>query len=213
MANGKEVTVYAAETQSVRRNYKDTLFRMVFREKSALLSLYNAVNGTNYTDEDKLRVVTLENAIYMNVKNDVAFVMDFYLNLYEHQSTFSPNMPLRNLIYITKELQVQIDQDQLYRRTLVKIPTPRFLVFYNGTEKQPERKVLRLSDAYEQPDEQPQLELIVTVLNINDGMNRKLLEDCRQLKEYMQFINKVRTYARQSGLNEGVGQVINECTR
>lgn len=211
MANEKEATHSDAETRLARRNYKDTLFRMVFREKTALLSLYNAVNGTCYSNEEELKVITLENAIYMNVKNDVAFVVDFYINLYEHQSTFSPNMPLRNLIYITKELQGQIDQDQLYRRTLVKIPTPRFLVFYNGTERQPEKKILRLSDAFERLHEYPQLELIVTVLNINEGMNRELLEDCRQLKEYMLYINKVRTYARQSGLNEGVERAIKEC--
>ena len=100
------------ETQNeirVARNHKDRLFRMIFREKKELLSLYNAVNGTSYTNAEDLEIVTLENAIYMNMKNDLAFIMDSYLNLYEHQSTYSPNMPLRDLFYIAKELQGQID--------------------------------------------------------------------------------------------------------
>ena len=94
------------ETQNeirVARNHKDRLFRMIFREKKELLSLYNAVNGTSYTNAEDLEIVTLENAIYMNMKNDLAFIMDSYLNLYEHQSTYSPNMPLRDLFYIAKE--------------------------------------------------------------------------------------------------------------
>ena len=139
------------ETQNeirVARNHKDRLFRIIFREKKELLSLYNAVNGTSYTNAEDLEIVTLENAIYMNMKNDLAFIMDSYLNLYEHQSTYSPNMPLRDLFYIAKELQGQVDSKDLYRSTLVKIPTPRFLVFYNGSEEQAEKKYLRLSDAF-----------------------------------------------------------------
>ena len=123
----------------VARNHKDRLFRMIFREKKELLSLYNAVNGTSYTNAEDLEIVTLENAIYMNMKNDLAFIMDSYLNLYEHQSTYSPNMPLRDLFYIAKELQGQVNHRDLYRNTLIKIPTPRFLVFYNGSEEQAEK--------------------------------------------------------------------------
>ena len=132
----------------VAKNHKDRLFRMIFREKKELLSLYNAVNGTSYTNAEDLEIVTLENAIYMNMKNDLAFIMDSYLNLYEHQSTYSPNMPLRDLFYIAKELQGQIDHRDLYRNTLIKIPTPRFLVFYNGSEEQAEKKYLRLSECF-----------------------------------------------------------------
>ena len=119
---------------SVARNHKDRLFRMIFREKKELLSLYNAVNGTSYTNTEELDIVTFKNAIYMNMKNDLAFIMDSYLNLYEHQSAYSPNMPLRDLFYIAKELQGQVNHRDLYRNTLIKIPTPRFLVFYNGSE-------------------------------------------------------------------------------
>lgn len=88
----------------VARNHKDRLFRMIFREKKELLSLYNAVNGTFYTNAEDLEIVTLENAIYMNMKNDLAFIMDSYLNLYEHQSTYSPNMPLAGFVLYCKRI-------------------------------------------------------------------------------------------------------------
>ena len=110
-------------SNSVQRNYKDTMFRLIFKEKENLLSLYNAVNDTHYEDAEQLEIVTLENAIFMNMKNDLAFVMDFYLNIYEHQSTVNANMPLRDLFYISKELSMLVDPDKLYRSKLVKIPT------------------------------------------------------------------------------------------
>ena len=202
------------ETQNeihVARNHKDRLFRMIFREKKELLSLYNAVNGTSYTNAEELEIVTLENAIYMNMKNDLAFIMDSYLNLYEHQSTYSPNMPLRDLFYIAKELQGQVDHRDLYRNTLIKIPTPRFLVFYNGSEEQAEKKYLRLSDAFQKSMDDPDLELVVTMLNINLGKNRKLLEQCQTLKEYAIYVKKVRTYAKSMKVEEAVDRAVREC--
>ena len=78
---------------SANRNYKDTVFRMLFSDKKNLLSLYNAVNSRDYTNPDDLEIVTLENAIYMGMKNDLAFIIDTNLYLYEHQSTYNPNMP------------------------------------------------------------------------------------------------------------------------
>jgi hypothetical protein len=203
------------ETQNeirVARNHKDRLFRMIFREKKELLSLYNAVNGTSYTNAEELEIVTLENAIYMNMKNDLAFIMDSYLNLYEHQSTYSPNMPLRDLFYIAKELQGQVNHRDLYRNTLIKIPTPRFLVFYNGSEEQAEKKYLRLSDAFQKSMDDPDLELVVTMLNINLGKNKKLLEQCRTLKEYAIYVKKVRTYAKSmKNVEEAVDRAVTEC--
>ena len=195
----------------VAKNHKDRLFRMIFREKKELLSLYNAVNGTSYTNAEDLEIVTLENAIYMNMKNDLAFIMDSYLNLYEHQSTYSPNMPLRDLFYIAKELQGQVDHRDLYRNTLIKIPTPRFLVFYNGSEEQAEKKYLRLSDAFQKSMDDPDLELVVTMLNINLGKNRKLLEQCQTLKEYAIYVKKVRTYAKSMKVEEAVDRAVTEC--
>ena len=119
----------------VQRNYKDTLFRMIYREREKLLDLYNGVNGTHYSNPEELEVTTLENAIYMNVKNDVSFILDLSLNLYEQQSTVNPNMPLRDLFYVADLLQNYVKDCNLYGRSLIKIPAPRFIVFYNGKEK------------------------------------------------------------------------------
>ena len=197
----------------VKRNYKDSIFRMLYLDENELLSLYNAVNGTNYTDVKNLEINTLQNAIYMNMKNDVSFLFNFQVNLYEHQSTVNPNMPLRDLIYVSKLLQNIVRDCDLYGSTLVKIPAPRFVVFYNGTEKQPERKVYKLSDAFTKKQDKPELELIVTVLNINAGNNAEILENCRTLREYMQYTDKVRAYASQMPIEEAVECAITECIK
>ena len=197
----------------VYRSYKDRLFRMVFREKKELLGLYNAVNGTSYTDLEALTVVTLENAIYMNMKNDLAVVMDFYMDLYEHQSTYNPNIPLRNLHYVARELRSWSGGRTIYGRQLVKIPTPRFFVFYNGRDMQPERQVLKLSDAFINPEEDPALELKVVMLNINLGRNKELMEQCHTLLEYAQFVDRLRTCEKSMGREEAVKHTVDTCIR
>lgn len=133
-----------------RRNYKDSLFRMVFREKRALLSLYNAMNGTQYEDPDELVVTTIEDVLYMGCKNDISFLIKDVMNLYEHQSSVNPNMPLRGMIYISMLYQGYIEQNHLdiYSSTLLKLPTPKYIVFYNGTKDEPDRRELRLSDSF-----------------------------------------------------------------
>ena len=194
----------------VQRNYKDTLFRMIFSDKKALLSLYNAISGKDYKDPDELEIVTLENAIYMNKKNDLAFVIDSSLHLFEHQSTDSPNMPLRNLFYISRELEKLTIGQSLYSPKQVMVPTPHFIVFYNGNDTSWERKEKRLSDAYEQKTDHPQLELLVTMLNINLGTNSDIVNKCQPLLEYMQYVEKVRKYTSIMNINMAVEKAVNE---
>ena len=110
------------ESVKGNRNHKDTVFRMLFREKKELLSLYNAMNGSAYTNPDELRIVTLENAVYMSMKNDLAFLADFHLYLYEHQSTVNSNMPLRFLQYVAREYEKLTGEDSLYRRKRIALP-------------------------------------------------------------------------------------------
>lgn len=207
MENENSITVTA------KREYKSTMFCMIFREKKELLELYNAVNHSDYTDSEALQIVTLENAIYMNMKNDLAFLIDMHLNLYEHQSTFNPNMPLRDLFYVSREYQKLVNDASIYASTQIKIPAPRFIVFYNGRDVRPGKEVIRLSDAYYTGEKEPELELKVTVLNINEGNNRELLADCRTMKEYMQYVSCVRKYAAMEGmtLNEAVTKAVDEC--
>ena len=198
-------------TLTANRKYKDTVFRMLFSDRKNLLSLYNAINGTEYENADDLEIVTLENAIYMGMKNDLAFIIDTNLFLYEHQSTYNPNMPLRDLFYISSEYQKLVDHKSLYSSTQQKIPAPNFIVFYNGTEKKADRWENTLSEAYETQNADPKLELKVLTLNINEGHNRNLMEQCHTLREYAQYVAKVREYARNNELDIAVEQAVNEC--
>ena len=202
------------------RNYKDSVFRMLFSEKERLLSLYNALNGTEYTDPDELEINTLENAIYLGRKNDISFIIQNQMYLYEHQSTLNPNMPLRNLFYVASLYTRMVDDEKLLSRKAFRLPKPYFVVFYNGTDKQPERLLLKLSELYEPgsgenririTDEQPELELKTLVININRGYNEELKQSCRDLYGYMVYVDKVREYAKRYPLETAVEMAINYC--
>ena len=201
------------EQPTVNRNYKDTVFRMLFSDRKNLLSLYNAISGAHYDNPEMLEIVTLENAIYMGMKNDLAFIIDTDLFLYEHQSTYNPNMPLRDLFYISSEYQKLVDKKSLYSSILQKIPAPQFIVFYNGTEKRKDSWVNHLSEAFENLPGNPKLELEVLTININEGHNEELMEHCQTLKEYAKYVNCVRKYARELELNEAVKLAVDECIR
>ena len=201
------------EQPTVNRNYKDTVFRMLFSDRKNLLSLYNAISGAHYDNPEMLEIVTLENAIYMGMKNDIAFIIDTDLFLYEHQSTYNPNMPLRDLFYISSEYQKLVDKKSLYSSILQKIPAPQFIVFYNGTEKRKDSWVNHLSEAFENLPGNPKLELEVLTININEGHNEELMEHCQTLKEYAKYVNCVRKYARELELNEAVKLAVDECIR
>ena len=204
----------AIEQPKANVKYKDTIFRMLFSEPEHLLSLYNAVTGKDYRDPDALNVVTLENAVYMGMKNDLAFVLEMGMYLYEHQSTYNPNIPLRDLFYIASEYQKLVDEKSLYSSGIQKIPTPNFLVFYNGTDRDvPDRTELRLSDAFENPMQDPALELKVTMLNINAGHNEELMNSCHVLQEYARYVARVRKYVAEMPLDEAVERAVTECIR
>ena len=204
---------FTVKEPKANRNYKDTVFRMLFSDRKNLLSLYNAVNQTDYRNPEELEIVTLENAIYMGMKNDLAFIMDTNLYLYEHQSTYNPNMPLRDLFYICSEYQKLVDKKSLFSSTLQKIPAPNFIEFYNGSTGIADCTELRLSSAFEHLSGEPKLELVVTVFNVNEGHNAELMQHCSMLKEYAQYVAKVRHYAAYMQLNQAVERAVNECIR
>ena len=204
---------FTVKTPTANRNYKDTVFRMLFSDRKNLLSLYNAVNQSDYKNPEELEIVTLENAIYMGMKNDLAFIMDTNLYLYEHQSTYNPNMPLRDLFYICSEYQKLVDKKSLYSSTLQKIPAPNFIEFYNGSTAIADCTELRLSSAFEHLSGEPKLELIVTVLNVNEGHNADLMQHCNTLNEYAQYVARVRLYAADMSLDQAVERAVDECVR
>ena len=199
------------DSPKVNRNYKDTVFRMLFSDRNNLLSLYNAINGTAYDDPENLEIVTLENAIYMEMKNDLAFIINTNLFLYEHQSTYNANMPLRDLFYIAGEYQKLVDNKSLYSSKSQKIPAPNFIVFYNGMEKEEDRWEERLSESYENLSGEPNLELKVVTLNINEGHNKELMEQCQMLREYACYVAKVRNFAKCMELDAAVEGAVNAC--
>ena len=168
------------------REYKDSVFRMLYREKKNLLQLYNALNGTNHRNPEELSVTTLDNAIYLGMKNDVSFLLDDRMTLYEHQSTWNPNMPLRNLFYIARLLEKHINAGKrsIYSSSLIRIHAPRFVVFYNGYRPAEEDITLKLSDAFEKTEADPALELKVRLININPGSSPELMARCKVLREY-----------------------------
>ena len=206
-----EVNEATKLTPVANRKFKDTVFRMLFSDKEALLSLYNAVNNSHYTDSGALEIVTLENAIYMGMKNDLAFILDMNLYLYEHQSTMNPNIPLRDLFYISAEYQKLVDKKSLYSSALQKIPNPHFIVFYNGSTPIDDCYTSRLSDAFYHTTDNPSLELIVTTFNVNAGHNTKLMSHCQILKEYSIYVAKVRSFAEQMPLDDAVQKAVTEC--
>ena len=195
------------------RNYKDTVFRMLFSDKKNLLALYNAVSGKTYTDPEQLQIVTLENAVYMGMKNDMAFIIDMNLFLYEYQSTYNPNIPLRNLFYVASEYQKLVDRQSLYSSKLQKISAPKFLVFYNGIEDMEDSRTEYLSEAFEHLTGEPDLELKVLTLNINKGHNPDLMKQCKVLEEYAQYVDRVRKYVRKMKLDAAVHRAVDECIR
>ena len=196
---------------TTNRMYKSRIFAMLFSDRNELLKLYNAINGTSYDDPDLLQVNTLENAIYMSMQNDVSFIIEMRLNLYEHQSTYSPNLPVRYLLYVADVYSDYTKDMNLYGTKAVKLPTPKFVIFYNGQAEQPDRKELKLSELFSIPDADPSLELKAVMLNINKGHNRKLMETCRTLEDYAEYTFRVREYAAEMPLDTAVEQAITEC--
>lgn len=193
------------------RMYKSRIFAMLFTDRNELLELYNAINGTSYDDPHLLQINTLENAIYMSMQNDVSFIIEMWLNLYEHQSTYSPNLPIRYLLYVADVYSDYTKDMNLYGTRAVKLPTPKFVIFYDGQEEQPDRKELKLSELFATPDSEPSLELTAVMLNINKGHNKKLMETCRTLHDYAEYTARVREYAAMMILDEAVERAITEC--
>ena len=149
----------------------------------------------------------------MGMKNDLAFMLETNIYLYEHQSTINPNIPLRDLIYIGIEYQQYLNDKSLYSSKLQKIPAPKFMVFYNGTDDVEDRMELKLSSAYEHLAGEPDLELKVLMLNVNEGHNKDLMEQCQTLKEYAIYVARVRKYASAQNLNDAVERAITECIK
>ena len=195
----------------VNRIYKDRLYKMIFNDKSELLKLYNAINGTHYDDPAMLTITTLDNAIYMTMENDLSFIIDMRLALYEQQSTVNPNLPLRFLMYITDIYSAYTKDMNIYGSKKVQIPLPSFVIFYNGVKSQPDRTEFLLSELFHPTTDQPALELKAVMLNINKGHNQELMNACHTLRDYSEYVARIRTYSAEMPLTAAVEKAITEC--
>ena len=202
------------EEIKIEEKYKDRLFKLVFDRKEDLLSLYNAVNGTHYCNPEDITVNTIKECIYMSMKNDVSFLLCDVMNLYEHQSSDNPNMPLRGLFYLSMLYRGLFGKHKdLYSSRLISLPTPQFVVFYNGNTNEPDERIMKLSDAYVgKVSGTPALECTVRLLNINYGHNRDIMEKCEKLRGYSLLIKRVKdNFKAGMGREEAVVAAVDSC--
>ncbi len=197
--------------------HKDSLFKIAFREKEKLLELYNAINNSDYDNPTELTVYTLEDVIFMGIKNDISFLVGEVLNLYEHQSTENPNMPIRGLMYFAENYESYIARNNLdiYGRVLQKLPFPQYYILYNGVKEAEDRKVLELKDAFPKLEGmEPCLNCKATLLNINFGHNREIMARSQTLMDYSIYIQRIRDN-KGSGISifEAVDRATEDCIR
>lgn len=210
------------EDVKINRKHKDRLFRLLFSEtnKDNLLELYNAVNHSEYLDVGELEVVTLQDVIYMRMKNDSAFIIGNMLNLYEHQSTFNPNMPLRGLLYFADVYRGLIEGNEwnIYGSKLVKLPVPSYIVFYNGDAEKDSVMKLRLSEAFEEVKHsnglsggKDEYEWTATMININYGRNEGLINRSSTLYQYCRFVSEVKHNIKIMPAFEAIDKAVKQC--
>ena len=197
--NMREEAVTLPSIDATRRTFRDTLFRSIYsgkddRSKRWLLSLYNALSGKNYTDISALEITTIDDVIYVTMKNDLSFLINSEMHLFEQQSTVNPNMPLRGLLYFAQLYQKEVAKRKLdiFGRSRIKIPSPKFVVFYNGTQEQDDIVKYRLSDLFEVSDSSGEFEWTATVININKNHNESLQKKCESLYHYCVFVDRVK---------------------
>ena len=192
---------------TVNRKYKNNVFTSLFNNEDLLRELYCALEGVSLPPDTPVLINSLENVLIQDFNNDISFEIGGKLViLMEHQSTLSPNIALRLLLYISRILEKKIDSRTIYSRKEIKIPWPEFFVLYNGIEPFPDNKIVKLSDLYEEiiniglPEKKiPLLDLTVRIININEGKNKEIVNQCRKLQEYSFFIAKIRELKDQLG--------------
>ena len=185
----------------INTKYKDRLFSFIFgrpERKEWTLSLYNAVNGSSHTDPEEIEIVTMEDILYMGMKNDMSFLITDTANMYEQQSTYNPNMPVRKLMYAARlyDRYIHVNRLNIYSTKQIRLPVPKLVTFYNGMEER-EDDILELKDAFLTEDGKPaetesDIQVRVRMININYGKNKELMGACRPLSEYAWFIAEIR---------------------
>lgn len=200
--------------EHANKKYKDRLFHFLFgreEHKEWTLSLYNAVRGSGYTNINDIQFNTIENVLYLGMHNDISFLILGELNLYEQQSSFNPNMPLRMLQYFAKLMEKYVKQNHLdkYGSHILELPVPKLVVFYNGTTDKPDEMVLSLRDSLP-ADANPDIDVRVRMININMNHSAVLLNACRPLWEYSWIIRRIRENRSVLSLYDAINKTIDE---
>lgn len=201
-------------TAKLNREYRDSVFRMLFNDKKKLIELYNAVFDTDYGPDTPIDIKTIEDVLFVHMKNDIAFTLDNkFIVLTEHQSTVNPNMPVRNLIYLSTILQKMYKKAEFYQTVPLPLPQPEFIVFYNGSRKMPEYQELKLSDSFlGKKKEKYALDLTVKVFNINIKEDEGILARSATLSQYSRLVEKIKTAALDGEVSERIMSLIfKEC--
>lgn len=198
--------------ETANRNNKDRLFKFIFgreENKAWTLSLYNAINGSNYENPEDIQINSIDDVMFLGMKNDVSFIISETMNIYEQQSSFCPNMPMRQFIYAGRlyDKYIELNHIYIYSTNLKKFPAPKLICFYNGEKDRPEREVLRLADAFE-GNAEADISVNVTMININYGKNEKLMEACHILREYSWLVEEIRKNRKEKGLDLAVEDAI-----
>ena len=202
----------------ISRTYKDSLFCRLFGDegmKENALDLYNALSGKSLSNPDELELYTIDDAVFLGRKNDVAYLVGDEMLLWEHQSTRNPNMPLRGLLYFARLFTklIEVDELDLYGTALLALPTPRYVVFYFGEAELPEREEMALSESFAAgPGD---VEVTATVLNCNEGHNAAIMRACSALRGYARLValeraNRKRGMAMRDAARAAVDQCIVE---
>jgi len=201
-----------ADETATNRKYKNSVFTKLFGTPEKALELYNAISGKNYPENTKIKIVTLSDVLYMEQLNDISFVIeDKLVVLIEHQSSINENMPIRMLIYIAREYEKLTNSRDLYKEHKIKIPSPEFVVLYNGEKEMADFVEMKLSDSFELGQGLPNLELVVKAYNINKGRNAELAAKSLSLSGYEEFIAAVRENHKVTSLKEAVRLAIKSC--
>ena len=195
------------------REYKSDVFSMLLEDRRNALDVYNALNHSSYTDPDAVEIITTDHGISLSIRNDASFLIDRHINYYEHQASFNPNMPLRCLIYYVNDIEndVKYVKEDLYGHRRIALPTPHFVVFYNGTGSRPEKEVMRLSDSFCHKTDEPNMEVVCTAYNINPGFNSELKENSGVLYGYSYFVDRVRNNLANNELADAIKNAVDEC--
>ena len=196
------------------REYKSDVFSMLMEDKANALEVYNALNGSAFTDPEVVEIVQLEKGVSLSIRNDASYIIDMNFCLYEHQSTYNRNMPLRSMIYFVNALDDWLKENghDLFGRKCIMIPTPHFVVFYNGVEKRPEYEEMRLSQSFYHQMEEPEIELVCKAYNINPQNNQELKRKSTVLAGYTYFVEKVRENQKKNmSLAEAIDAAIEDC--